>query len=457
MATHESDEPDRTWRAVGASLFVSGLILSLLSVMGADLLWLVAMGDHVRATGSLPDEVAFAAASSEDWPPVLLLSELVLSVIHEAGLAGVLVWHYLMVLAALALVALGARHRGASDLATSLVVVTLLLGGIATFGVVRLQTFSLLPFVLVLMLVRSQHERPSRAIWWAPPLIALWGNLHGSVLLGVCVIGAYLLCSRLRLRPAETLVLGMATLLALFVNPASWRTPAYYVGVVQNAAAVQKEGLWAAPSVANPFDVLMVVTVLLLGAGALRRRLPLWEYVALLGLTVATVGAARNGIWLLLLVAVPAAYGLTKQAEAERGAQSLPGLRTVGILAAALSLCGALLAFRSQAMTEADATLASEVQDHAPGRVVLAPEPFVESLAVRGVRVWLANPLDAFDQPDQRAYLDFMSGRPGMSRAVAGSGAVLVRLGTPAESAMAQTPGFDVVELSNSWLLYVRP
>jgi hypothetical protein len=450
------DEQDRTCRAVGASLFVSGLLLALLILVGADLLWLVAMGDHVRATGTVPDGVPFAAASSEGWPPALLLSELVLSFVHEAGLAGLLVWHYLLVLTALGLVAVGARLRGGTDLTTALVLGALLLGGIATFGVVRLQSFSLVPFAIVLILVRAQHARPSRAMWWAPALVAIWGNLHGSVLLGVCVIGAYLLFSRLRHRLVETLLIGISTLGALLLNPAGWRTPHYYLGVLRNQAAAQKEGLWAAPSLTNPFDVLMIVAAVVLGGCALRHKLAPWEYVALAGLAVATAGAARNGVWLLLFLAAPAAYGLVRARALGRPPPGWPGLRPLIVLAVGLGICGGVLVQRSQARSETDTALAAEVRESAPGLVVLAPEPVVESLAVHGVRVWLANPLDAFGQEDQSAYLDFMSGRPGMARAVAGSDAVLVEAGTPAAAQMAGTPGFDLTELSSEWLLYLR-
>ena len=453
--TQGTDERDRTWRAVGASLFIGGLVLALLTLIGADLLWLVAMGDQVRATGVLPDGVPFAAASSEGWPPVLVLAELVLSLVHEAGLGGLLVWHYVLVLTALGLVALGARRQGAADLPTALVVASLLLGGVGTLAVVRLQTFSLVPFALALLLVRSQHARPTRAMWWAPVLVGVWGNLHGSVLLGVCVIGAYLLCSRLRHRVVETLALGLSMLLALFLNPAGWRTPEYYLGVLQNEAAAQKEGLWAAPDLTNPFDVLMVTAAVLLGGFALRRRLAMWEYVAAAGLTVVTVVAARNGIWLLIFLATPAACGLTRATLLQRR-PGWPAVRSLGTLVVGLAVCAGVLVHRSEAVARADTALAEAVREAAPGRVVLAPEPVVESLAVHGVRVWLANPLDAFSRQDQRAYLDFMSGRPGMARAVAGSDAVLVESGTAAEEEMGDLPGFEVIGLPDSWVLFVR-
>ncbi|UUZ59726.1 hypothetical protein [Nocardioides sp. B-3] len=239
-----------------------------MSVIGADLMWLVAMGDDVRRTGVLPDAVPFAAAPSQGWPPPPVAAEVLLSLIHELGLAGLLVWHFVVVVGALVVVAIDTRRRGATDVSTALTLVVLVLGGAATFAVVRLQTFSLLFFALTLLLVRDQHRKPGRAMWWAPVLVAVWGNLHGSVLLGVCVMGAHLLFSRLTRHPNETIALGVATLGALFLNPAAWRTADYYVGVLQNEAAAGGEGLWAAPSVGNPFDVLMVVGALILGVRA---------------------------------------------------------------------------------------------------------------------------------------------------------------------------------------------
>lgn len=450
-----TDERGHSWGAVGVSLVSCGLLLALLTIIGADLMWLVAMGDDVRRSGALPDSVPFAVAPSEGWPPLLVAAEVTLSLIHELGLAGLLVWHFLAVVATLVVVAIDARRRGATDLSTALVLAVLVFGGAATFAVVRLQTFSLILFALTLLLVREQHRSPGRAMWWAPVLVAVWGNLHGSVLLGVCVIGAHLLFSRLARRPVETIALGVATIGALFLNPATWRTAHYYAGVLGNEAAARGEGLWAAPSLGNPFDVLMIVAVVVLGWRALRHRLPLWEYVAVAGLTIATIVAARNGIWLLLVLAAPSASA-SRSSVAVPVSIGRPTARASAAVVAGLLVCAGVLGFRAQAMADADHALAREVMQEAPGMVILAPAPAVESLATEGVEVWLSNPLDAFGSKDQSAYLDFLEGRPGMSVAVDGSDAVLVKEGSRADRAMADFADFEAQELEAGWLLYLR-
>lgn len=450
-----TDERDLSWGAVGVSLVSCALLLALLTVIGADLMWLVALGDDVRRTGALPHEVPFAAAPSEGWEPVLAAAEVTLSLIHELGLAGLLMWHFLAVVGTLVIIAVDGRRGGGTDLSVALVLSVLVLGGVATFAVVRLQTFSLIPFVLTLFLAREQHRNPGRAMWCAPLLVAVWGNLHGSVLLGVCVIGAYLLFSRLARRPIETIALGLATLGALFLNPATWRTPHYYLGVLENEAAARGEGLWAAPSWGNPFDVVMILAAVILGGLALRRRLPLWEYVAVAGLSIATIIAARNGIWLLLLLAPPAAVGIRRQVAVPVPIGRVTARAGAAVLAG-LIVCAGVLGFRAQSMADTDAELARDVRQAAPDAVILAPEPVVESLVTEGVRVWLSNPLDAFSQTHQRAYLDFMAGRSGMSLAVEGSDAVLVREGSAPDDVMARTSGFEARPLGSSWLLYVR-
>lgn len=450
-----ASERDRSWGGVGLSLITCGLLLALVTRIGADLLWLVALGDDVRRTGALPAGVPFAAAPSDGWPPVLVAAEVALSLIHELGLAAVLIWHFLVVIVALVLVAIDGRRQGVTDKAMALTLGVLLIGGAATFGVARLQTFSLIFFAMTLLLVRAQYRDPSRRMWCAPLIVAVWGNLHGSVLLGVCVIGAYLLFSRLPRRRVETIALGVATLGALFLNPATWRTPHYYLGVVENEAAARGEGMWAAPSPANPFDLLMIVAIVALGGLALRRRLPLWEYVAVLGLTIVTVIAARNGIWLLLFLAALPAMGHRRPVSVP-GHVGRPSVHVTACVVAGLLVCASVLGYRAQAMTEVEQDLAREVLQAAPGLIVLAPEPVVESLAAEGVRVWLSNPLDAFSAEHQGAYLDFMAGRSGMSVAVDASDAVLVLDGSSADEVMARFGGFDARPLVSSWTLYIR-
>lgn len=422
--------------------------------VGGDWDWLVAMGDHIRAVGAIPDGVPFAAADTGGWHNVPVLAELTASLVHDLSERGAVVAHLALVAATLVILGVAARARGASDAWTAGTLFLLGVGGLATFGVVRAQTLSLVPFALMVALVSAQARRPDRRIWWAVPLIAVWGNLHGAALLGVCLLGAYLVVQRLRADLLQGLAVGVASLLALCVTPELWRTPVYYAEVFDNVSAQRGEGLWARPSLSMPFDVLMLLAAIGLLIPLLRHRRQAWEYVAVLGLCAATVSSARHGVWLLCLLvvlAVPRSFPL---------AESKPD-RAGGLLAAACGVIALVVALpialtRGDSVLGAPPAVVSDVARVAQDRVVLAPAPLSESLAVAGVTLWVSNPLDAFTHPDQAAYLDFLDGTTGAGPAVAAADVVVAREGSRQASLMSGEPGFATAACGDDWVCWVR-
>lgn len=424
--------------------------------VGADCYWIVALGDHIIDEGQVPRGLPFAAAPTEDWPNAVVLAELIMSLVHRLGPLALPLLQLAVDVIALYLVAVGARRLGASDRSSALVVLAVALGSLGSLGIVRLQVFSLVPFALLLLLLRSEAAQPSRRIWALPLLVAVWTNFHGAVLLGVAVAGAYLLFSRLRIRTGETLAVGASTLVAVLATPVGWRTAVYYQGVLENEAAQRSEGLWAAPSLSNPFDVMMGLAALVLLALALRRRLPPWEYVALLGLTVGTAMAARHGVWLLMAASGPAAVALSSRRGRSETSASPSRLREALQVLIAVGVCGAVLVPRGDSVLPADPDLVEAVVEAAGDRVVLAPEPLVESLALEGAVVWVADPIDAFDHDVQIAYLDFLDGEGRAADAVAEADLVVVAEGSDAADLMSGQPGFRVSELPENYELYVR-
>lgn len=452
----------------GMVLFGGVLFVALFAQVGADTFWLVALGDLIRESGAVPDGVPFAAADTHGWPNILVLAQLILSLVAGRGAAGLVGLQLVVDAVALALVVAGARRTGASDRATAVALALVVLGGLPAFVVVKLQLLSLIPFAGLLLLLRAQHRRPTRAIWAMPVLVAIWTNLHGAVLLGVAVGGAYLLFSRLRVRPIETLLVGPATLLALLATPAALHTLDYYRDVMGNEAAVRGAGMWARLSLDNPFDVLFVITAGLLLVAALRRRLPVWEYVLLLGLLIATATASRHGIWLILAAAGPAAQGLSRGASRDADdADVTPDsggrlAMTAGSLGALAGLAIALLVLphRDTETLGGSPALVKEVVARADGRVVLAPEPLVESLVAAGMTAWACNPIDAFDRGVQKAYLDF-SELDEVDRAIEVADgaitAIVVEKDSAAARSMDRRSDFDRQPLTDDWLLYLSP
>src|SRR5206468_151568 len=163
--------------------------------------------------------------------------------------------------------------------------------------IVRAQLFSLVLFCALLLLLRTEAAAPSRRIWLLVPLIALWANLHGAVLVGLAVAAAYLLLDRVR---CDRLLAGAVlccSALALFLTPALGSSGDYYLGVLRSEAAQRGEGMWAPLSLHAPFDVAFIVFGVPLLFFALRSGLRLWELVCAAAFVALTLHASRNAIW----------------------------------------------------------------------------------------------------------------------------------------------------------------
>jgi hypothetical protein len=443
------------WTVIAGSAVL--VLISAAVVVGADTMWLVALGNLFARAGSVPAGVPFAAADSSHWANLPVLGELLFAGVNHVGPLGLPVAQLLVDAALIALIVMGARALQAHDGATAAVLLIVALGTLPALGVVRAQLLSLLPFAMLMLLLRAEHARPTARVWLVVPLIAVWGNLHGAVLVGVAITGAYLLLSRLRHDAIVSAGVLAASIGALWLNPVGLRTTSYYSGVLTNEAARRGTGLWAPLGSGGLFDGLLIAAGLVLITLTVLSRRPAWEYAVLAGLTVGTITAARHGVWLLLFCAPAAAAGLSRrrQRARDRDDSRARQLVSVGFAVALLLGAGVLLSSRRAALSanENDAVV---IRDIAAGRVVLAPEPLVETLAAAGVRVWLSNPIDAFSREDQAAYLDFLEGGgPAAEHALSAADVVVVNPGS-ASARLAARSGFGLVNRVGAFYVLKR-
>ena len=112
---------------------------------------------------------------------------------------------------------LAREASGGAVLAVSAVV---LLGSLTAVFVVGVSMFSLAFFPLLLLLLESESRTPSRRIWLAVPIVAVWGNLHGAVLVGLGLLACYAIFDRARREPWVAAGVLAAATAVLFVNPA---------------------------------------------------------------------------------------------------------------------------------------------------------------------------------------------------------------------------------------------
>lgn len=459
----------RGWRLDLPVVIVLGLVAALLAqsvTLGADSLWLVALGRDIVRDGAVPQGVPFTDADTSAWVNVPVLGELLFAGAYELGGGGLLVLQLLAAIWALVLLSIGAKRLGARPRLTAAAIAIAFLGALPALGIARAQAMSLVPFVCLTMLLRSQHHRPTKRIWLVVPLLVVWGNLHGAVLTGIAVTGAYLLVSRLRRSPITTILAGLASLATLWVTPAGLRSHEYYLAVLNSAAAERGEGLWARVTLTSAFDVLLIGAVMALLAMAWRRRVPAWEWVVIAALVVLTVQTSRHGVWLVLFLVPRAAAGLGAQRHVRedllrpgQGRRIPRGFRVaIGVLVlvagTGMVIRGLWVQAASAASVMEDATrVAATIPS---GGSVIAPPILAEALAVAGTTVWAGNPLDAFPRARQELYLDFVSDpEAALPDALDGPTYVILERGAQCPPVICPTSGevrvVDEYEIRPGW------
>ncbi|NMB74860.1 MAG: hypothetical protein GYA21_06990 [Myxococcales bacterium] len=141
----------------------------------------------------------------------------------------------------------------------------------------RAYHFGNLLFLLSLLLVRQHLAGRGRALWWAPPLCAVWANLHASwiagvALLGLSVTGKILDERRLARGNLAGLACTALSFLAAAASPEGWRTCLYPLGFwVRGSSADIQE--WRSLTLDTPEGQAWLVAILLaLGATLWARR-----------------------------------------------------------------------------------------------------------------------------------------------------------------------------------------
>jgi hypothetical protein len=385
--------------ALGAAL------AAVAGTIGADSRWLAALGRIIVDRGKIPDGVPYASAPSAGWPNVPVLAELILHGLTSlAGDRGLLVAQIVAVAAGLAILAWDLRRSGTDDLSGALVLLIVVVGALPALVVIRSQLFSILFFPALVALRRAEAPVPSARLWLLLPLLAFWSNLHGAVLVGLAVAGAYLVLERGRRQPLVAGAVFGGSIIAVCATPALEHTPDYYLGVIQNEAARRGVQLWSPLSLSSGVDWLLIAAAVPLLVLAFRARPKLWEMVVLAALAVLTIRTARSGVWLLFFTAAPAARALRFRSA-----------RSFRLAAPALALSGILAVLgltRGPLSTGAGGPLLDEAMRRAHGTPILADGVLGEQVALAGGGVWMTNPLDAFSRRDQSLYLDWLAGRP---------------------------------------------
>jgi hypothetical protein len=222
------------------------------------------------------------------------------------GIRLVLLVHGLLMTTGFVVSLVAARARGASNRSVVIVAAVCLL--LAPWGLqMRAQAFAPLLFAAVLWLLVSDSRAPGRRVLWVLPILVLWANLHGTVVLGAILVALRGLTSlserrgRVRAgapaRTREALVL-LAAPLCVLASPYGSELVAYYHQMLDSPLFRDYVVEWqtSKPSgYTSIFYVIAFAAVALVARQA--RHVTRFEFLALALLTVSAVTAIRSIVW----------------------------------------------------------------------------------------------------------------------------------------------------------------
>ncbi|UTI65904.1 hypothetical protein NBH00_06745 [Paraconexibacter antarcticus] len=297
--------------------------------------WLAIAAGRVVAGGIPHHDTLTAWTVGHRWIDQQWLGQLVLYDLWRAGgvrLLGAV--NALAVVGSLTVVLVGARRRGGAPRQVVLVGLVAAVPLMLVAGNIRTQSLALPLFAAVLALLCSDSRTPSRRVFWVIPLLVLWANVHGSVFLGVALVGVAAAC---RLRDAAPPGERAATVLLVLLAGATLVATPYgleifaYVGDLAGNGEVRNVASDWMPVTLEPIQV----PALVLAAGAVLAivssgsTLSLFERVALGLLLVAALSARRNLGWfglagaLMLPACLPARRSPRSAASVAGGAATL--------------------------------------------------------------------------------------------------------------------------------------
>jgi hypothetical protein len=265
--------------------------------------------------------------------------------------------------AAFAVAAMAARLLGASDRSAAVIAIPCFLTGLPN-TVLRAQIPAYLLFALVLLLLLTDDRRPSRRVFLVFPLLALWANVHGSVVLGaglVALRGATLAVTRLRARdpagewlPRAGALLGLPWLCTL-VSPYGLALPGYYNRFLGDSTLEHILTEWVPSTLrSQPLFFGLLLAGLWL---VFRERATLTPFAQLAFVCSGIAGllAVRNIVWFALVAAATLPRSLDvlwPPAEAQRRPRINVALALAGVATAVAA--AAATASHSRAWFEHD-------------------------------------------------------------------------------------------------------
>lgn len=308
-------------RSLGDRLSEHGLVVMVVATFAAMLgataapymlqpdSWLTFLGGREIAAHGIPRSDSLTVMTSgRQWVDQQWLAQYATYRLEAAvGIGGTIAVYAVIVAAAFTLACVLARRTATARS----VVVFAIPAFTVSFCAVRAQAISYLLFVPFLAFLCRESRRPTRRVWLVLPLLALWANLHGTVLVAATLVGLLGLVDLTSRRFARGLGLILGSAVSIFATPYGLGILPYYRSTMANPLFKKFITEWAPPQfltwVGVPFFLTAAAAIALIARKP--RALSRFE-IGALGLTLlGALLAERSVIWfadaaLLLLPAV---------------------------------------------------------------------------------------------------------------------------------------------------------
>jgi hypothetical protein len=392
-----ADEP--TTGRVAALLEENGLLIIVLGAFAIVFVlslhkqlvvdgWMAIVSGRWVAQHGLPSRDTLTVfAHGHRWTDEQWLAQLALYELWRlGGVKLALFVHALLVTGALAGAALYARTRGATARSVTWIAIPVLIAYYPVASVMRPQSFAFPLFTAVLWLVLDDARKPSRRVFLTLPILVLWTNLHGSVVLGAMLVSLDGLVGMVqRRRPSGR---GVALLLApwacVFASPYALHLPAYYEKILVGGNFKQFVSEWAPTTLsAETAAVYLIVLGGLWLLGRAGRSAPLFDQLAFALTALLAFDAVRNTAWigLVALAVLPPLVDRLRGGPAEEPAR-LNRVLSVTIVAALLISIAGVAAKSTSWFTSGFPVAGARATSGAAGRHgrVFATSPYADWL-----------------------------------------------------------------------------
>jgi hypothetical protein len=335
MSAHEATAAQPKVGRFTASLEENGLLVIALGAFAIVLLvtvrtglggdgWLALVSGRWIVQHGLPShDTLTTMAHGRRWTDQQWLGQLALYGLWRlGGIKLAMFAHALLATSGLVGAALIAKSHRATARSVTWVAIPAMVAYYPVAAVMRTQSFAFPLFVATLWLLLDNARQPSRRVFLTLPLLVLWANIHGSVLLGcglVALAGIVEMGTQRRLT-ARGLALLITPWLCLFASPYAVHLPAYYQKVLLGSDFKNLVTEWAPTTlklVTAPVFLLVLGGLWLIGRTG--RRLPLYDQLAFVAMSVIAFQAIRNIAWIALvaLAVLPPLVDLLRGTPAE--------------------------------------------------------------------------------------------------------------------------------------------